>query len=65
MTNKDEKGSEHEGRDRYFMDIDRMINEGMAGGTVSRPDTQAQIDESRPLYEEEPPVEYKNKKNDK
>ncbi|CAG7653423.1 hypothetical protein ACFQI7_31780 [Paenibacillus allorhizosphaerae] len=25
----------HEGRDSYFMDIDRMINEGLGGGTVS------------------------------
>ncbi|AFC33503.1 hypothetical protein [Paenibacillus mucilaginosus] len=25
----------HEGRDSNFMDIDRMINEGLGGGTVS------------------------------
>ncbi|WP_281884564.1 hypothetical protein [Paenibacillus sp. YYML68] len=25
----------HEGRDSYFMDIDRMINEGLGGGMVS------------------------------
>ncbi|MBP1153844.1 MULTISPECIES: hypothetical protein [unclassified Paenibacillus] len=25
----------HEGRDSSFMDIDRMINEGLGGGTVS------------------------------
>ncbi|MEK8128116.1 hypothetical protein WMW72_09395 [Paenibacillus filicis] len=25
----------HEGREAYFMDIDRMINEGLGGGTVS------------------------------
>lgn len=25
----------HEGRDRYDMDIDRMINEGLGGGQVS------------------------------
>lgn len=25
----------HEGRDTSFMDIDRMINEGLGGGTVS------------------------------
>ncbi len=24
-----------EGRDAYFMDIDRMVNEGLGGGTVS------------------------------
>lgn len=27
--------SAHEGRDSHFMDIDRMINEGLGGGTVS------------------------------
>ncbi|WP_158289541.1 hypothetical protein [Paenibacillus flagellatus] len=26
---------DHEGRDDYFMDIDRMINEGLGGGTVT------------------------------
>lgn len=25
----------HEGRDDYFMDIDRMVNEGLGGGNVS------------------------------
>ena len=24
-----------EGRDQHFMDIDRMVNEGLGGGTVS------------------------------
>jgi len=32
MSNRDAK---HEGRDAYDMDIDRMINEGLGGGTVS------------------------------
>ncbi|MFD1956272.1 hypothetical protein ACFSL6_19340 [Paenibacillus thailandensis] len=27
--------SDHEGRDQYYMDIDRMVNEGLGGGTVS------------------------------
>ncbi|QHT63028.1 hypothetical protein GXP70_25730 [Paenibacillus lycopersici] len=31
-SNNDKK---HEGRDDYFMDIDRMINEGLGGGTVT------------------------------
>ncbi|MCZ8524020.1 MULTISPECIES: hypothetical protein [Paenibacillus] len=30
-----ENDASHEGRDSYFMDIDRMINEGLGGGTVS------------------------------
>ncbi|WP_079914492.1 hypothetical protein [Paenibacillus sp. 32352] len=25
----------HQGRDDYFMDIDRMVNEGLGGGYVS------------------------------
>lgn len=27
--------SRHEGRDEHFMDIDRMINEGLGGGNVT------------------------------
>lgn len=30
-----EKESIHEGRDEYFVDIDRMINEGLGGGQVT------------------------------
>ncbi|QAY68155.1 hypothetical protein [Paenibacillus protaetiae] len=25
----------HEGREQYYMDIDRMVNEGLGGGTVT------------------------------
>lgn len=28
--------TDKEGRDQYFMDIDRMINEGLGGGMVTR-----------------------------
>lgn len=35
MTN-DQKDSEHEGRKERFMDIDRMINEGLGGGMVTK-----------------------------
>lgn len=27
--------AEHEGRSDYFMDIDRMVNEGLGGGNVT------------------------------
>lgn len=27
--------SDHEGRAQYFMDIDRMVNEGLGGGNVT------------------------------
>lgn len=39
--NDNEKSAEftsdhnHEGREDYFMDIDRMVNEGLGGGNVS------------------------------
>ncbi|MDF2814786.1 MAG: hypothetical protein K0Q81_986 [Paenibacillus sp.] len=35
MSDEQAKDSENEGRSDYFMDIDRMINEGLGGGTVS------------------------------
>jgi len=31
---KDKDGT-HQGRDDYYMDIDRMINEGLGGGQVT------------------------------
>lgn len=31
--NNDDK--RHEGREDYFMDIDRMVNEGLGGGQVT------------------------------
>ncbi|GMK44861.1 hypothetical protein PghCCS26_19890 [Paenibacillus glycanilyticus] len=37
-----------EGRDNYFMDIDRMVNEGLGGGTVS--EHNGLIDESTTDY---------------
>ncbi|WP_139995984.1 MULTISPECIES: hypothetical protein [Paenibacillus] len=38
-TNNEEKQAasdpKHEGREDYFMDIDRMVNEGLGGGNVT------------------------------
>ena len=34
-SNKQNNDSKNEGRDNYFMDIDRMVNEGLGGGIVS------------------------------
>jgi hypothetical protein len=52
-----ELGSAYEGRDKVFMDVDRMINEGMSGGSVhSRHDT-TNIEEARDLKQEQPPYE--------
>ncbi|MFO1442744.1 hypothetical protein KDN24_05890 [Bacillus sp. Bva_UNVM-123] len=51
-----EKDLLHEGRDHAYLDIDRMINEGMSGGSVHMREGYANIEEARDLYEEEPPI---------
>ncbi|WHY01999.1 hypothetical protein [Neobacillus sp. DY30] len=46
---------QYEGKDMVYLDIDRIINEGLSGGSVhSRHDT-TNIEEARNLTEEEPP----------
>ncbi|HEY8342333.1 MAG TPA: hypothetical protein VIK75_04880 [Calditerricola sp.] len=45
---------DHEGRDRYFLDVDRMINEGLGGGMVSS--HGGRIEDSRLLQDEDPPT---------
>ncbi|MBU8880039.1 hypothetical protein BGM26_13740 [Bacillus sp. FJAT-29790] len=45
----------HEGRDKAFMDVDRMINEGMSGGSVHMRAETTNIEEARELFEEDPP----------
>ncbi|WP_199426295.1 hypothetical protein [Thermaerobacillus caldiproteolyticus] len=51
------KDSHYEGRDKYYMDIDRMINEGMGGGYVHARSDVTNIEEARDLTKEEPPHE--------
>ncbi|WP_453990653.1 hypothetical protein [Bacillus nitroreducens] len=56
----DKKGKEredlqYEGKDEVFMDVDRFINEGMAGGTVYRFHDKTNIEEARDFIEEDPP----------
>lgn len=41
----------------YAMDVDRMINEGMAGGMVHVKYGREQIEAARELDEEKPPNE--------
>lgn len=48
---------QNEGRDEVYVDVDRMINEGMAGGTVHRLDSSSNIGESHEFYPEDPPNE--------
>jgi hypothetical protein len=52
-----DQGSSNEGRDTAFMDVDRMINEGLSGGSVHVHDETTNIEEARELSEEQPPYE--------
>lgn len=45
----------YEGKDKVYLDIDRMINEGMSGGSVHSRHDSTNIEEARNLTEEEPP----------
>lgn len=56
-NNLTNQGSEYEGRDKVFMDVDRMINEGMSGGSVHARHDTTNIEEARDLHEEQPPYE--------
>jgi hypothetical protein len=47
--------AQNEGRDEYYLDIDRMINEGMSGGYVHGRGDAVNIEEARDLVKEEPP----------
>lgn len=49
----------YEGRDKAYIDIDRMLNEGMAGGTVPS-EGNTQIGQAIELQEEEPPRKTSN-----
>ncbi len=55
FMNRAKKDLEFEGKDKAYLDIDRMINEGLAGGTVFNREENANIEEARELPEEEPP----------
>ncbi|MFC0272113.1 hypothetical protein ACFFIX_11685 [Metabacillus herbersteinensis] len=45
----------YEGRDESYQDIDRIINEGLSGGSVHMREEHTNIEEARPLENEEPP----------
>ncbi|MBT2653766.1 hypothetical protein J7E81_00710 [Bacillus sp. ISL-18] len=51
------KESAFEGRDKAFVDVDRMINEGLSGGSVHAREDAANIEEAHDLPKEEPPAE--------
>ncbi|MBN8198982.1 MULTISPECIES: hypothetical protein [Bacillaceae] len=47
----------YEGRDKAYMDIDRIINEGLSGGSVHGRGDDVNIEQARELHKEEPPYE--------
>ncbi|MDG5786382.1 hypothetical protein QA612_02690 [Evansella sp. AB-P1] len=55
----DKKDSNFEGRDRAMVDVDRMTNEGLAGGKDHITFSKRQIDEAQDLKEESPPYHAK------
>jgi hypothetical protein len=44
-----------EGKGKVYLDIDRIINEGLSGGSVHSRHNTTNIEEARNLKEEEPP----------
>ncbi|OOE10023.1 hypothetical protein UN64_16575 [Fictibacillus arsenicus] len=64
MSNKDKA---YEGKDELYLDIDRMINEGMAGGTVADTEDLRQIgyDTDITSQEEPPTIAGEREKRDK
>ncbi|WP_413374620.1 hypothetical protein [Alkalihalobacillus sp. 1P02AB] len=56
---KHEEEAHTEGREEFFMDIDRMINEGLGGGTVNEHHS-GKIEQARELEKESPPNSKKD-----
>ncbi|MCQ6273382.1 hypothetical protein JMM81_00140 [Bacillus sp. V3B] len=44
-----------EGKDKLYLDIDRIINEGLSGGSVHMREDSTNIEEARDLDQELPP----------
>lgn len=61
---KNKKGfkedSQFEGRDQAYVDIDRMINEGLSGGTVDIINQETNIEETHDFFQENPPYKTKS-----
>ncbi|KMY48993.1 hypothetical protein [Peribacillus loiseleuriae] len=49
------KDTDYEGKDSAYLDVDRIINEGMAGGNVYQSGSKQNIEESHDFHDEEPP----------
>jgi hypothetical protein len=50
-----QKDLQYEGRDKVFLDEDRIINEGLSGGSVHMREDTTNIEEARNLSQEKPP----------
>lgn len=55
MEKNHKDDSQNEGRDKYMVDIDRMTNEGLAGGTVNEKKDNGYIEEAHEFPKEDPP----------
>jgi hypothetical protein len=51
----DKKDVMYEGKDKVFLDEDRIINEGLSGGSVHMREGATNIEQARDLEEEQPP----------
>ncbi|MBA9025294.1 MULTISPECIES: hypothetical protein [Bacillaceae] len=49
------KDTEYEGKDSAYFDVDRIINEGMAGGNVYQSGSKQNIEETHDFNDEDPP----------
>ncbi|MBS4177524.1 hypothetical protein [Lederbergia citrea] len=47
--------TQNEGRDQFYMDVDRMVNEGMSGGSVHMRADSTNIEQSTDFFPEDPP----------
>ncbi|MGE8205107.1 hypothetical protein ACQKP0_11125 [Heyndrickxia sp. NPDC080065] len=47
----------YEGRDNAYLDVDRMVNEGMSGGSVHMRADSTNIEEAVDFFAEDPPKE--------
>lgn len=45
----------YEGRAKAYIDVDRMTNEGLAGGTITDKYDHPQIEEAQDFLNEDPP----------
>jgi hypothetical protein len=46
---------QQQGKEEFYLDIDRMVNEGMSGGSVHMREDSTNIDEAIDLFPEDPP----------